>query len=260
MSDARLRELERRWRGTNDPQDGASFLRERERAGRITRDQICTAAFLGDEPSQEVLSDGLYDRTGEGNDHICGICPCGWCRWEEGPDKWIPALLTWGKSLPFKGIDVDHDASQEMAIRMGLALADAVWTKLYDPENSVFGLYVIAERRAKRFLEQRDRESRAPCRDLWVSELWTPAPEWLHQVLYHIIDPRHRTHNTWRWFVLSGDLLAARCSECESDVRTSGCGTCDSKRWWDNPQLARDVVRAALVPWVLSEAPQKEQA
>lgn len=256
MSDAKLRDLERTWRRTNDPQDGALLLRERERAGHITREQIYTAAYLGDPPSQEALSDSLYDTTNQANDHICGICPCGWCRWEEGPDKWIAGLLTWGQNLPFKGIDEPH-AEQEMAIRMGLALGEAVWDKLYTPEKPN-GHYVLAERRASKFLAERTREARVSCRELWISEAWNGAPEWTHQVLYNIVDSAHRRQNATRWFVLSGFLLAGPCPECNVDNGWhSDCATCRSERQWKCPDLSQEVVRAALVPWVLEDAPVK---
>ncbi len=47
MSDARLRGLERRWRETNAPLDGARYLLEAIRAGRLARARVELAAWLG---------------------------------------------------------------------------------------------------------------------------------------------------------------------------------------------------------------------
>jgi hypothetical protein len=47
MSDEQLRELERRWRETGAVEDEARFLAERARAGRLSRDKLELAAYLG---------------------------------------------------------------------------------------------------------------------------------------------------------------------------------------------------------------------
>jgi hypothetical protein len=219
-------------------------------------EQIYTAAYLGDESALEVLSDSLYDRGHQFNDHICGICPCSWCRWEEGPHRWLSGLLTWGQNLPFRGIDEQH-AEQEMAIRIGRALAEAVWTKLYSAERPC-GIYVIADMRAERFLEERTPEARQACLEVWTSQHSRMDPDWLSQVLYHIVDASHRTRNACRWFSLSGHLLGGPCKECNALVfLQNGCKTCEGERYFDDAKLARDVVSEALVPWVLSDAPAK---
>ncbi|MCO5170330.1 MAG: hypothetical protein M9894_28675 [Planctomycetes bacterium] len=56
MSDARLRDLERRWRETGDPDDGAVWLRARLRAGDLDRDRLDLAAYCG-HPAAQRLSD-----------------------------------------------------------------------------------------------------------------------------------------------------------------------------------------------------------
>ncbi len=49
MSDARLRELERRWKETGSPDDEAAYLLERVRVGDLTRERLELAAYCGHE-------------------------------------------------------------------------------------------------------------------------------------------------------------------------------------------------------------------
>lgn len=69
MSDARLRELERRWRDGRDPEDAARWVKELERAGRpaevlharveaglLARARLAAAAGLGDETARAALA------------------------------------------------------------------------------------------------------------------------------------------------------------------------------------------------------------
>ena len=55
MSDARLRELERRWKETNSPDDEAAYLLERVRVGDLTRERLELAAYLGNAGSRAVV-------------------------------------------------------------------------------------------------------------------------------------------------------------------------------------------------------------
>jgi hypothetical protein len=54
MSDARLRELERRWKESGSPDDEAAHLQERARIGDLTRDRLELAAFCGHEAARKV--------------------------------------------------------------------------------------------------------------------------------------------------------------------------------------------------------------
>lgn len=54
MSDERLRDLERRWKETGDPQHGAALLRERVRVGDLDEGRLRLAARLGDPPALAV--------------------------------------------------------------------------------------------------------------------------------------------------------------------------------------------------------------
>lgn len=47
VTDSRLRSLERRWRASGAPADGAEFLRERRRAGDLSPEDLQLAAYLG---------------------------------------------------------------------------------------------------------------------------------------------------------------------------------------------------------------------
>ncbi len=55
MSDARLRELERRWKETNSPDDEAAYLLERVRVGDLTRERLELAAYCGQEGASRAL-------------------------------------------------------------------------------------------------------------------------------------------------------------------------------------------------------------
>lgn len=265
MSDRRLRELERRYQSTQTPSDGARLLLARLRAGVLQDSQIYTAAYLGDEAAQEALSDCLYDFTGEINDHIVGVCPCGECRWDEGHQIWYRHLLVWGKNLPFKSLD-GLTPLQEMLIRIGRGLAGAVWDKLYRPDNS-FGGYVVADRTAEGFLKNPCAETRALCRRLWDNPRWGPG--WAHQVLYYIVNPGGWSQNAETWFIMSGELLAEPCKECSNRVSFAqtealeiagtpladlpiNCDACRGREVYRAAVAAREVVRETLVPWVLT--------
>jgi hypothetical protein len=47
MSDTKLRDLERRWRGTDAVEDEAAYLLERVKVGDLTRDRLELAAYCG---------------------------------------------------------------------------------------------------------------------------------------------------------------------------------------------------------------------
>jgi hypothetical protein len=55
VSDARLRELERRWKETNSPDDEAAYLLERVRVGDLTRERLELAAYCGHEGASTAL-------------------------------------------------------------------------------------------------------------------------------------------------------------------------------------------------------------
>lgn len=57
MTDARLRELERRWRETGAVEDEATLLRERVRAGNLVPDRLKLAAHCGHAASALALGE-----------------------------------------------------------------------------------------------------------------------------------------------------------------------------------------------------------
>jgi len=279
VADSSVREAERRWTESGLPEDGARFILARQRAGQLNHAQINTAAFLGDRSAEIALSDGMYDQTGKLNDHIAGICPCGWCRWDEGPIRWYNSLLGWAQNLPFPGIDGPH-AEQEMLIRTGRALANAIWDKLYTP-GQPNGAFVIADMRAESFLEERTEEARRACRALWDDPAWgrdhpLGAPDWTHQVLYFIVNPSGWRENAHTWFRESAQELRPPCKKCGNRVSQEQLDELSAEELGDVTSLfgplvdlpinceacqgvkpedygpAREAMRKALVPWVLS--------
>ena len=56
MSDQRLRELERRWKETNSPDDEAAYLLERVRVGDLPRERLELAAYCGHEGARRATS------------------------------------------------------------------------------------------------------------------------------------------------------------------------------------------------------------
>lgn len=264
MTDKRYRETERRWRESGLDTDGALFLRERLRNGDLTENQINMAAYLNYGPAVEYKSDGLYDRTGVFNDHITGICPCGWCRWEEGVSAWLKGLLNWAQNLPFKGID-DHHAEQETLIRMGRAIAAAIWEEQGRPQNN---RYLDADNLACRFLEERSESVRTECRTLWNDPDW--GEDWYHSLLYYIVMPSGWHRNMLYWIFEAGQRLAPPCKHCGNRVPdemqeqlwifNSALGeaeiNCDHCHEKDHSHLAKIVIEDALAPWVIS-TPQR---
>ncbi|MBX3467746.1 MAG: hypothetical protein KF878_12750 [Planctomycetes bacterium] len=57
MSDAKLRELERRWRETGAVEDEAAYLLERVRVGDLTRERLELAAYCGHEGARRAVGD-----------------------------------------------------------------------------------------------------------------------------------------------------------------------------------------------------------
>lgn len=55
MSDAALRELERRWKETGDPEDGARWLAARVRVGTLEPDRLLVLADCAFEPARRAL-------------------------------------------------------------------------------------------------------------------------------------------------------------------------------------------------------------
>lgn len=59
MSDAKLRELERRWRETGSVDDEAAYLSERVRTGDLRREHLELAALCGSEAARQVVGPGV---------------------------------------------------------------------------------------------------------------------------------------------------------------------------------------------------------
>lgn len=90
MSDARLRELERRWRETGERADEVALLAERVRAGHLERRDLALAAHLGHAAAAELVD-------------LAPTPPLTRARlyrylqgWERGPPEWLVRLQTLG--------------------------------------------------------------------------------------------------------------------------------------------------------------------
>ena len=57
VSDAKLRELERRWKESGTARDEAAYLAERLRVGQVDRDGLWRAACFGDEAARLALGE-----------------------------------------------------------------------------------------------------------------------------------------------------------------------------------------------------------
>lgn len=72
MSDAKLRELERRWKETGSVEDEAAYLLERVRVGDLTRERLELAAYCGHEGARRAVGTGnddeLVERVGNGTE------------------------------------------------------------------------------------------------------------------------------------------------------------------------------------------------
>ena len=55
MADAKLRDLERRWKETGSPDDEAAYLLERVRVGDLSRERLELAAYCGHEGSRRAV-------------------------------------------------------------------------------------------------------------------------------------------------------------------------------------------------------------
>src|SRR5690606_37122960 len=75
VSDARLRELERRWREEGSPVDGGAFLRERLRLGDLTLARLELAAYCGDEAALHALDGAIEPYTARAPGYFLRLMP-----------------------------------------------------------------------------------------------------------------------------------------------------------------------------------------
>ena len=84
MSDARLRELERRWKETGSADDEGAYLLERVRVGDLTRERLELAAYCGHEGARRAVGD-VSECPGE-------------------PAHWLGGFLRWGAEAFTKAV------------------------------------------------------------------------------------------------------------------------------------------------------------
>lgn len=80
VSDARLRELERRWRETGAPEDEAAWLSERLRAGEVSAEQVELWAYCGRPGAALVMPQAATTL---------------WC--SDTLERWVHGLERWGR-------------------------------------------------------------------------------------------------------------------------------------------------------------------
>lgn len=123
MSDARLRELERRWREEGSPVDGGAFLRERLRRGDLTLARLELAAYCGDEAALHALDGAIEPHTARANLHFMRLMPGWW------PGPWIAltaaelALPVWERRAPNDRVVAGHLARARQSFERGELLA-----------------------------------------------------------------------------------------------------------------------------------------
>lgn len=83
MTDARLRDLERRSRETGSVEDEAAYLLERVRAGTLTRERLELAAYCGHDGARRALGDTKATRI--------------------GVKRWAVGLRRWGREASTRG-------------------------------------------------------------------------------------------------------------------------------------------------------------
>ena len=86
MSDAKLRELERKWKESGSVEDEAAYLRERVRAGDLTQERLELAAYFGHAAAGRALPMSLIQAAAPAD--------LGWERLEaDGPEAVVRGLL-----------------------------------------------------------------------------------------------------------------------------------------------------------------------
>ena len=106
MSDEHLRDLERRWRTSGDPQAEAAYLLARVRAGRLERSRLEVAAHLGhaaacaalDRLPPESEDDDAPDPDGAGDERP----PVGFTAGDMDLLNWVLALREWDPLAPVR--------------------------------------------------------------------------------------------------------------------------------------------------------------
>jgi hypothetical protein len=78
MSDAKLRDLERRWKETGSVEDEAAYLLERVRVGDLTRERLELAAYCGHEGAMSAIGSQL-------DSGAPTVWMVGLARWGSGP-------------------------------------------------------------------------------------------------------------------------------------------------------------------------------
>lgn len=111
MSEARLRELERRWRESSSVEDGAAYLAALVRAGHVTRERLLVASYVGHAPARRVITqsedpvlraardDGYFQRVldeARANPNAAILVSAEGERYRWALRRWLQRLGRWG--------------------------------------------------------------------------------------------------------------------------------------------------------------------
>lgn len=123
MSDARMRELERRWREGGDDDDRAAWLAERLRAGALEPARAELAAWVGDPAARLALGQPPLPPLGPG-------APAGteWLSWGlHELEKWARGLEPWAELPLGTSAQLAPAWRQQVPGRALVALARRAW-------------------------------------------------------------------------------------------------------------------------------------
>lgn len=126
MTDARLRELERRLAYGGYDADAEELIRMRLRVGALTNDRLCLAAYAGNAAAQRVIGDvcPLCGST-SGGGTLTGGDPCPWCHTNAIHPLGFARLDEWLRKFEH----FDHSlggSGREASVRASLAGLKAV--------------------------------------------------------------------------------------------------------------------------------------
>jgi hypothetical protein len=236
MSDARLRDLERR--ATQGDLDARrDLLQLRLRSGRLDRERLQLTAYLGDVTAREVCGDRRW------------AVPPGAARWGTpiaAPLDWVEGLRAWGK---------------EAAVRAAVAAARVMlepWERATPCKACGWRNATPEQRKAC----PKHRENSKPRRGLEAAEAWLRDPnpttqeaagelmgdrEWVNRTLAAV--------NTW---LIDSRLKRGQVSPADAIAEAASAAAANARRVVESvsAELGEETVCQAiqrdLVPWALA--------
>lgn len=232
MTDARLRELERRARSDGSTDEVAAWLLARLRAGALGRDRLQLAAYCGHEPARLALGVPVVSAPEQLEGWVLGLRP-----WRQAPAR--AALAAARQVLPLAALETDPEATLEVVSGTAALLDDP------DRAGAEAALVAAVARVAGRLRGGWQWDSTD--RPWWGGEAWFAQPHapwagWVDEVaaraartaLLAPVDRSRSLHESVRAARLARAIIARH--------PVSGP--------WTAP--VRDVAGEALVAWALA--------